>query len=86
MNILIAYDYFPSGFLEGIKEKRQAHHIKERQKKARAIERMKDIKEVERDLALINGMNSFFFIIKSFKTTCSYDIDFDLIFCFIIFI
>merc|ERR1711953_1005290 len=41
--------------VEGIKEKRQAHHIKERQKKARAIERMKDIKEVKRDLALIKS-------------------------------
>ena len=41
--------------VEGIKEKRQAHHIKERQKKARAIERMKDIKEVKRDIALIKS-------------------------------
>merc|ERR1712113_247397 len=39
----------------GIKEKRQAHHIKERQKKARAIERMKDIKEEKRDIALIKS-------------------------------
>ena len=41
--------------VEGIKEKRQAHHIKERQKKGRAIERMKDIKEVKRDIALIKS-------------------------------
>merc|ERR1711974_417898 len=41
--------------VEGIKEKRQAHHIKERQHKARAIERMKDVKEVQRDLALIKS-------------------------------
>merc|ERR1712020_19608 len=41
--------------VEEIKEKRQAHHIKERQKKARSIERMKDVKEVQRDLALIKS-------------------------------
>ena len=38
-----------------IKEKRQAHFIHERQHKARAIERMKDVKEVQRDLALIKS-------------------------------
>ena len=58
--------------VEGIKEKRQAHHIKERQKKARAIERMKDIKEVERDLALIKGINTF--LPLKVKTTCSCEI------------
>lgn len=41
--------------VEEIKEKRQAHYIKERQHKARAIERQKDIKEVKRDLALIKS-------------------------------
>merc|ERR1712024_196338 len=41
--------------VEGIKEKRQAHHIKERRKKARAIDRMKDSKEVKRDIALIKS-------------------------------
>merc|ERR1712037_677363 len=35
--------------------KRQAHHIHERQHKGRAIERMKDVKEVQRDLALIKS-------------------------------
>jgi len=38
-----------------IKLKRQAHHIHERQHKGRAIERMKDVKEVQRDLALIKS-------------------------------
>ena len=41
--------------VEEIKEKRQAHFIHERQHKARAIERMKDVKEVQRDLALIKS-------------------------------
>merc|ERR1711902_91418 len=41
--------------VEEIKGKRQAHHIRERQKKARAIERMKDVKEVQRDLPLIKS-------------------------------
>lgn len=41
--------------VEEIKEKRQAHYIRERQRKARAIERMKDVKEVQRDLALIKS-------------------------------
>ncbi len=41
--------------VEGIKQKRQAHFIRERQHKARAIERMKDVKEVQRDLALIKS-------------------------------
>merc|ERR1719189_2588722 len=39
----------------GNKLKRQAHHIHERQHKGRAIERMKDVKEVQRDLALIKS-------------------------------
>ena len=38
-----------------IKQKREAHFIRERQHKARAIERMKDVKEVQRDLALIKS-------------------------------
>merc|ERR1712212_680469 len=41
--------------VEEIKLKRQAHHIHERQHKGRAIEKMKDIKEVQRDLALIKS-------------------------------
>merc|ERR1712122_150755 len=41
--------------VEEIKLKRQAHHIHERQHKGRAIERMKDVKEVQRDLALIKS-------------------------------
>jgi len=41
--------------VEGIKQKRQAHYIRERQHKAKAIERMKDVKEVQRDLALIKS-------------------------------
>ncbi len=41
--------------VEAIKNKRQAHYIHERQRKARAIERQKDIKEVQRDLALIKS-------------------------------
>ena len=41
--------------VEEIKQKRQAHFIRERQHKARAIERMKDVKEVQRDLALIKS-------------------------------
>ena len=41
--------------VEEIKQKRQAHYIRERQHKARAIERMKDVKEVQRDLALIKS-------------------------------
>lgn len=41
--------------VEEIKLKRQAHYIHERQHKARAIERMKDVKEVQRDLALIKS-------------------------------
>merc|ERR1712088_287386 len=41
--------------VEAIKLKRQAHHIHERQHKGRAIERMKDVKEVQRDLALIKS-------------------------------
>jgi len=41
--------------VEEIKTKRQAHFIHSRQKAARAIEKMKDIKEVQRDLALIRS-------------------------------
>ena len=41
--------------VEEIKLKRQAHHIHERQHKGRAIEKMKDITEVQRDLALIKS-------------------------------
>ena len=41
--------------VEEIKLKRQAHFIRERQHKGRAIERMKDVKEVQRDLALIKS-------------------------------
>merc|ERR1712080_700331 len=41
--------------VEEIKQKRQAHFIRERQHKGRAIERMKDVKEVQRDLALIKS-------------------------------
>ena len=41
--------------VEGIKQKRQAHYIRVRQHKAKAIERMKDVKEVQRDLALIKS-------------------------------
>lgn len=41
--------------VEEIKSRRQAHFIHDRQKKAKAIERMKDVKEVQRDLALIRS-------------------------------
>ena len=41
--------------VEGIKTRRQAQFIFDRQKKARAIERKKDVKEVQRDLALIRS-------------------------------
>ena len=41
--------------IEEIKGKRQAHFIHERQRKARAIERQKDRKEVARDIALIKS-------------------------------
>ena len=41
--------------VEGIKTRRQAQFIYDRQKKARAIERKKDVKEVQRDLALIRS-------------------------------
>merc|ERR1719429_899433 len=41
--------------VEEIKQKRQAHYIRERQHKARAIERLKDVKEVQRDWALIKS-------------------------------
>ena len=41
--------------VEDIKTRRQAQFIYDRQKKARAIERKKDAKEVQRDLALIKS-------------------------------
>ena len=41
--------------VEGIKTRRQAQFIYDRQKLARAIERKKDAKEVKRDLALIKS-------------------------------
>merc|ERR1712243_131040 len=41
--------------IEEIEGKRQAHFIHERQRKARAIERQKDRKEVARDIALIKS-------------------------------
>ena len=41
--------------VEEIKGKRQAQYIFDRQKKARQIEKEKDIKEVKRDLALIRS-------------------------------
>ena len=41
--------------VEAIKLKRQAHYIHERQRKAKEIEKQKDIKEVQRDLALIRS-------------------------------
>merc|ERR1712156_125202 len=41
--------------VEEIKYKRQAQFIKDRQKKAKAVERAKDIREVQRDLALIRS-------------------------------
>lgn len=41
--------------VEEIKTKRQAQFIFDRQKKARAIERVKDVKEVQRDMALIRS-------------------------------
>jgi len=41
--------------VDEIKEKRQAQYIFDRQKKARQIEKEKDIKEVKRDLALIRS-------------------------------
>merc|ERR1712210_429161 len=40
---------------EDIKNKRQAHHIFQRMKMAKKIQKAKDIKEVERDLALIKS-------------------------------
>ena len=41
--------------VEQIKTRRQAQFIYDRQKKARAFERKKDVKEVQRDLALIRS-------------------------------
>jgi len=41
--------------VEEIKTRRQAQFILDRQKKARAIERKKDVKEVQRDIALIKS-------------------------------
>jgi len=41
--------------VEEIKEKRQSQYIFDRQKKAKQIEKEKDIKEVKRDLALIRS-------------------------------
>ena len=41
--------------MEEIKNKRQAHHIFQRMKLAKKIQKVKDIKEVERDLALIKS-------------------------------
>merc|ERR1712129_318964 len=41
--------------VEEIKNKRQAHHIFQRMKVAKKIQKAKDIKEVERDLALIKS-------------------------------
>merc|ERR1739844_343113 len=41
--------------VEEIKNKRQAHHIFQRMKLAKKIQKVKDIKEVERDLALIKS-------------------------------
>jgi|FrelakmetLWP11LW_1041352.scaffolds.fasta_scaffold292514_1 large subunit ribosomal protein L24e len=41
--------------VEEIKGKRQAQYIFDRQKKARQIEKEKDIKEVKRDIALIRS-------------------------------
>merc|ERR1719370_362136 len=41
--------------VEEIKNKRQAHHIFQRMKMAKKIQKAKDIKEVERDLALIKS-------------------------------
>merc|ERR1712210_29038 len=43
------------GRVEEIKNKRQAHHIFQRMKMAKKIQKAKDIKEVERDLALIKS-------------------------------
>merc|ERR1711910_290223 len=41
--------------IEEIKNKRQAHHIFQRMRAAKKIQKAKDIKEVERDLALIKS-------------------------------
>merc|ERR1712240_695581 len=41
--------------VEEIKNKRQAHHIFQRMKAAKKIQKEKDIREVERDLALIKS-------------------------------
>ena len=41
--------------VEEIKNKRQAHHIFQRMKAGRKLQKQKDIKEVERDLALIKS-------------------------------
>eukprot|EP00088_Acartia_fossae_P036476 TRINITY_DN376_c0_g2_i1.p2 TRINITY_DN376_c0_g2~~TRINITY_DN376_c0_g2_i1.p2 ORF type:complete len:190 (-),score=96.42 TRINITY_DN376_c0_g2_i1:10-579(-) len=41
--------------IEQIKNKRQSHHILQRMKIAKKIQKEKDIKEVERDLALIKS-------------------------------
>ena len=41
--------------VEEIKEKRQAQFIRDRQKKAKLIEREKDAREVKRDMALIRS-------------------------------
>merc|ERR1712034_274697 len=41
--------------VEEIKNKRQAHHIFQRMKVAKKLQKQKDIKEVERDLALIKS-------------------------------
>ena len=40
--------------VEEIKGKRQAQYIFDRQKKARQIEKEKDIKEVQRDMVIIH--------------------------------
>merc|ERR1712227_1120921 len=41
--------------IEEIKNKRQAHHIFQRMRAAKKIQKAKDIREVERDLALIKS-------------------------------
>jgi hypothetical protein len=56
--ILYSFSFFPVEAMqrvEAIKLKRQAQFIYDRQKKAKEIEKQKDIREVKRDMALIRS-------------------------------
>jgi large subunit ribosomal protein L24e len=41
--------------VEAIKQKRQSHHVMQRLRKGKELERERDIKEVHRDMALIRS-------------------------------